>query len=141
MYSSRKVDRIGILCAVFLNDYVRGNQLSKVVHDELCKDFLEDVLYLFCVKLNETKGIFELTERSLNTPAFGVQLLQRFRWESLGGKIGNNGFKRRFRKPETNNTEGNLVNCKWIMLMVGTREIIKGHVRRKPSVLIGICRT
>ena len=38
MYCDRKVCFISILGVGFLDDYVRGNQLSKVVHDESGKD-------------------------------------------------------------------------------------------------------
>ena len=68
MYSRGEVDRIGKLRIAFLNDYMRGNQLGKVVHGEFCKDFLVDVLHLFCVEVDEPKGVFELTEGSFNSP-------------------------------------------------------------------------
>ena len=51
MYSSRKVGSISVLSVLFLNDYVRGNQLRKVVHSQLGEDFLEDVLRLFSMKV------------------------------------------------------------------------------------------
>ena len=51
MYRSRKVCFISVLTVCFLDDYGRGNQLSKVVHDQSCKDFLVYVLHLFCVKM------------------------------------------------------------------------------------------
>ena len=40
MYRDREICFIGILSIGFLNDYGRGNQLSKVVHDESGKDLL-----------------------------------------------------------------------------------------------------
>ena len=58
MYGSGEVDRIGILCAALLSDYVRGNQFREVVHGQLSKDFLVDVLHLFCVEMDKAEGIF-----------------------------------------------------------------------------------
>ena len=54
MYGNREVCFIGILTVGFLDDYVRGNQLSKVVHDQSGKDFLVYVLHLFCVEMEQT---------------------------------------------------------------------------------------
>ena len=53
MYCDREVCFISILGVGFLDDYVRGNQLSKVVHDESGKDLLVYVLHLFCVKVEQ----------------------------------------------------------------------------------------
>ena len=53
MYSDRKVCFISILGVGFLNDYRRGNQLGKVIHDESGKDLLVYVLHLFCVKMKQ----------------------------------------------------------------------------------------
>ena len=53
MYRDREICFIGILSIGFLNDYGRGNQLSKVVHDESGKDLLVYVLHLFCVKVKQ----------------------------------------------------------------------------------------
>ena len=51
MYRNSEVCFICILDIGFLNDYGQGNQLSKVVHDQSGKDFLEYVLHLFCVEM------------------------------------------------------------------------------------------
>ena len=51
MYCDREVCFIGIFTVGFLDDYGRGNQLSKVVHDESGEDFLVYVLHLFCVEV------------------------------------------------------------------------------------------
>ena len=93
MYSRGEVDRIGKLRIAFLNDYVRGNQLGKVVHGEIRIDFLVDVLHLFCVEVDEPKGVFELTEGSFNSPASGVEESKLGGRESVSRQIGNNGFK------------------------------------------------
>ncbi len=93
MYSGREVDRVGKLCVAFLNDYVRGNQLRKVVHDEFRIDFLVDVLHLFCVEMDEPKGVFELTEGGFNSPASGVEEFKLGGWENVSRQIGNDGFK------------------------------------------------
>ena len=58
MYCDREVCLIGILSICFLDDYVRSNQLSKVVHDESGKDLLVYVLHLFCVKMQQTHCVF-----------------------------------------------------------------------------------
>ena len=62
MYSSRKVSLVGILIAASLNYYVRSNQFREIVHNEASKDFLVDVLHLFCVKMQKTDSVFERTE-------------------------------------------------------------------------------
>ena len=54
---------------------MRGNQFREVVHGQLCKDFLVNVLHFFCVEMDKTEGVFELTEGGLNSPASGVKLL------------------------------------------------------------------
>ena len=89
----------------FLNDCVQGDQFSKVAHDETGKDFLEDVLHLFCVKGEQSKSIFELAERGLNTPAHGIELFKFRRWKLIGVKVGNDRFKRILRNFEAGNTE------------------------------------
>ena len=58
MYCDRKVYLIGILGVGFRNDYGRGNQFSKVVHDEAREDFLVNVLHFFCVKMKQPNSVF-----------------------------------------------------------------------------------
>ena len=78
MYSSGEVDRIGILRIAFLDDYVRGNQLGKVVHGKFREYFLVDVLHLFCVEMDKAKSIFELEEGSFNSPSFVIKFFDFF---------------------------------------------------------------
>ena len=73
MYSGGEVDRIGKLRIAFLDYHGRGNQFREVEHSEFCKDFLVDVLHLFCMEMNEAKSIFESAEGSLNSPASGIE--------------------------------------------------------------------
>ena len=47
MYRDREVCFVSILSVGFLDDYGRGNQLSEVVHAQLGKGFLVNVLHLF----------------------------------------------------------------------------------------------
>ena len=58
MYCDREVCFVSILGVGFLDDYGRGNQLSEVVHDQSGKDFLVNVLHLFCVKMKQANGVF-----------------------------------------------------------------------------------
>ena len=105
MYSSGEVDRIGKLRTALLNDYGRGNQLREVVHGEFRKDFLVDVLHLFCVEMNEAECVFEMAEGSLNTPSSGIEEFEFSGRECVGREIGNDGFKGAFCKRETHNAE------------------------------------
>ena len=50
MYSSGKVCLVNILSALFLNDYVRGNQFTEVVHGKSGKNLLGNVLHLFTLE-------------------------------------------------------------------------------------------
>ena len=67
MYSSRKVDLVGIFSAVLMNDYRQGNQFIEVVHGKAGKDFLMNELRfsLFCYSLfiaGNYPSIFALPE-------------------------------------------------------------------------------
>ena len=69
MYGCGKVCLVNILSAFILNDYVRGNQFTEVVHGESGKYLLGDVLHLFALEQTQTNGIFQLTEGSFDAPA------------------------------------------------------------------------
>ena len=45
LYSNREIRFVGVFSVGLLNDYVRGNQFSKVVHDQSGKDLLGNVLH------------------------------------------------------------------------------------------------
>ena len=51
LYSNREICFARAFSVELLNDYVRGNQFSEVVHDQSGKDLLGNVLHLFCVKM------------------------------------------------------------------------------------------
>ena len=57
MYSNRKIGFARVFSVGLLNDYVRGNQFSKVVHDQSGKYLLGNVLHLFCVKMEQSYRI------------------------------------------------------------------------------------
>lgn len=69
MYGNRKIRFISVFSVGILNDYGRGNQFGEIVHDESGEDFLENVLHFFCVKMEQTNRIFELSKRRFNAPA------------------------------------------------------------------------
>ena len=74
MYSCGKVCLVNILSAFVLNDYVRGNQFTEVVHGESGKYLLGDVLHLFTLKQAQTNGVFQLPEGCFNSPAQTVEV-------------------------------------------------------------------
>lgn len=47
LYSNRKIRFVRVFSVGILNDYMRGNQFRKVVHDQSGKDLLGNVLHLF----------------------------------------------------------------------------------------------
>ena len=75
MYGCGKVCLVSILSAFFLNDYVRGNQFTEVVHSESGKDLLGNVLHLFALEQAQTNGVFELAKGSFNPPAQMIEVL------------------------------------------------------------------
>ena len=64
LYSNRKIRFVRVLSVWLLNDYVRGNQFSKVVHDQSGKNLLGNVLHLFCMEMKQTNGVFQFSESS-----------------------------------------------------------------------------
>ena len=46
LYSNREIRFVRVFSVRFLNDYVRGNQFSKVIHDQSGKYLLGNVLHL-----------------------------------------------------------------------------------------------
>ena len=83
MYSCGKVCLVNILSAFILNDYMRGNQFTEVVHGKSGKNLLGNVLHLFTLEQTQTNGVFELTEGGFNAPTQMVELLQLFCREDI----------------------------------------------------------
>ena len=92
MYGDSEVCFIGIFCIGFLDDYVRSNQLSKVVHDQSGKDLLVYVLHLFCVEMEKAYGILEFPERGFNPPTHIIKFLQFGGREILSIQVCNHSF-------------------------------------------------
>ena len=74
MYSCGKVCLVSILSAYILNDYVRGNQFTEVVHGKSGKNLLGNVLHLFTLKQAQANGVFQLSEGRFNTPAQMIEM-------------------------------------------------------------------
>ena len=73
LYSNREICFARVFSVELLNDYVRGNQFSEVVHDQSGKDLLGNVLHLFCVKVEQADSIFEFAERGFNAPTHTIE--------------------------------------------------------------------
>lgn len=87
-----KTDFVFIKPVPFLDDYVRGNQFREVVHDKTSKDFLKDVVHLFCVEMKQSDRIFQISERGLDAPAHSIEFFNFIGRESIGRQICDNGF-------------------------------------------------
>ena len=74
MYSCGKVCLVNILAVFFLNDYVRGNQFTEVVHGKSGKNLLGDVLHLFTLKQVQANGVFQLPEGCFNSSTQTVEV-------------------------------------------------------------------
>lgn len=105
MYSGSKADLIGKLAALPLNDYMRSNQLREMIHNEAGKDFLQDVLHFFRVKVKKAKRIFQRAESGFNTPAQGIQLFELSGRERICGEVRDYRFKEVVRNLKTHNPE------------------------------------
>src|SRR5699024_8033672 len=94
MYCVREIYFISIFPLLLLNDYGLGNQFAEVVHGEFCKDLLVNELHLFCVQMQQTKRVLEITERGFDPPAHGIKPLDFGKWVLFCIQIGDNGFTR-----------------------------------------------
>lgn len=77
--------------------------------------------------MDETESVFELTERSFNSPASGIKAFEFRGRKSIGRQIGNDGFKGILREAETNDAERELIESKRIVFSAGGRKIVKGR--------------
>ena len=59
-------------------------------YGELCKDFLVDEVHLFCVKMEQSQGIFQITERGFNAPTHIIQTLNFLNGKRIFIKVCNN---------------------------------------------------
>ena len=57
MYVCGKVCLVNRFPAFFLNDYVRGNQFTEVVHCKSGKNLLGNVLHLFALEQAQANGV------------------------------------------------------------------------------------
>ena len=82
------------------------NGLGKIEDKEAGENLLEDEIRLFCVKMDETHGIFQAAEGGLNAPAPGVEGFEDGEGEMVRVQIGDNGFGIAAVGLQTDNTEG-----------------------------------
>ena len=139
-----EVDLQGIQ-AVSLDKHTGRDAGREVVHDKPGKDFLEDVIRLFCVKMEEANGIFELTEGSFNAPAHGIETFEFVRGEI---EICDDSFEGIVRQFETDQSETeqkgrnrdsfSVFNGKEIKNGVGGEQLKKGRSLGPRFVRIGL---
>lgn len=138
MDSDSKISLIGIFIVSFIEDYGRGNQFGKVVHDKSGKDFLVNVLHFFSVKMQQANCVFELPERGFNAPAHSIELLEFMGREISGIQIGNHGFKGIICDFEAHDSEEEIVKHRWIMLAVLFGKEVKTLAGRNRSIYFGV---
>ena len=125
VYCVREIYLIGIFSLPLLNDYGVGNQFAEVVHSKFCKDFLENELHLFCVQVQQSQSVLQITERGFNAPTHGIKPLD-FRQRILFSiQIRYNGFTHGIRNWKADNSERQVIKCSWIVLSGCLRKLIK----------------
>lgn len=117
--------RMGIFSFSLSDGYGLGNHLTEVVLGELCKDFLVDEVHLFCVKMEQSQGIFQITERGFNSPAHIIQTLDFLNGKRIFIKGCNNSFAGGFRNRETHNSEMQVIELGWVRLSGFRGKLIK----------------
>ena len=105
LYSNREIRFARVFPVELLNDYVRGNQFSEVVHDKSGKYLLGNVLHLFCVEMEQAHCVFQFPERGFDSPAHTIKTHQFIRWKFFYIQVCNNRFVCRVRYFESDNTE------------------------------------
>ena len=138
MCCNGKVCSVSIFPVVLLGDYVRGNQLRKIVHSKSCKYLLENVFRLFCVKMEKSNGVFQLSERSFNAPSHSIELFQFVRSKGIGGQISDHGFKRVFGYGKADNTKRQPVKFNRIMFSACFRQIIKDNAAGNDFIFVSL---
>ena len=76
------------------NDYGLGNQFAEVVHCQFCKDFLVNEFHLFCVQMQQAKGVFQGTKGCFNSPSQSIEFSNFRQGELCRIQIGNNVTKK-----------------------------------------------
>ena len=105
LYSNREICFICIFSAIILSDDKGSNQFREVVHDDSGKKLLDNVLHLFCVKMEQANRVFQLSERCFNTPAHSVKAFEFLRRKVTRIQIGNDCFISGIRDLESDDTE------------------------------------
>ena len=97
LYCNRKICFVRVFSVGLLNDYVRGNQFRKVVHDQSGKDLLGNILHLFCVKMEQANRVLQRSKRGLDAPSSTIKVFQLFRRKSIRIQVCNHCLIRRIR--------------------------------------------
>ena len=101
------------------------DDFAEVVKNEPGKDFLLDILHLFCMKATQSDCILEFAERRFNSPTHCVELFEFVRREFVARQIGDHAFIGVGRERKTYNAE-----CHRIELVL-IQKIKRAVVREK----------
>ena len=69
----RVVHLVCMLCIFLLNHHMRRDDLAEVIKKQTGKDFLLDILHLFCVEATQTNCIFQFTEGRFDSLSHTVE--------------------------------------------------------------------
>ena len=94
-----------------------------VVGDQFCPYFLLDVFGLTGMKVAQPDCIFQLAERTLNSPSGSIELFDAFRREFLCRQVGNDAFIRILGYRKSYNAERQVVGIKGTIGQIVKRSI------------------
>ena len=88
----RVIHLVCVLCIFLLNHYMGRDDFAEVIKGQPGKDFLLDILYLFCVKAAQANCIFQFPKRRLDAPTHSVEWLEvigrkTYPWEGWWPRI------------------------------------------------------
>ena len=110
---------------------MQTKQGGKIIERHSGKDLLFDEWTLFGMKVRQRKGVFQISERCLDTPAFVVKLTEQRGREPVCGKVGDHGLVQALFDRKSDHTEGDR-----IQRIALVPDIVEMNLAGNPAVLL-----